>query len=286
MKVFSKTSELNQYLEKLNPLADGSENSTLVIGFVPTMGALHEGHLSLIKKAKEQSDIVICSVFVNPTQFNEKSDLDKYPRTIEKDIKLLEENNCDIVFTPTVEEVYPNNTKDYVIDLNGLDKVLEGKYRPGHFDGVCMVVERLFDIVKPNKAFFGIKDFQQVAIIKYMTQLRGFDIDIVACPIKREASGLAMSSRNILLSDQQKEEATIISKTIFKGKDVFKNGGDIEEMYDIMKALFKTSTLKLEYLEIVDNNTLKSVKFVTNNCSICIAAYCGEVRLIDNCQLN
>ncbi len=286
MKVFSKTSELNQYLEKLNPLADGSENSTLVIGFVPTMGALHEGHLSLIKKAKEQSDIVICSVFVNPTQFNEKSDLDKYPRTVEKDLKLLEENNCDIVFTPTVEEVYPNNTKDYVIDLNGLDKVLEGKYRPGHFDGVCMVVERLFDIVKPNKAFFGIKDFQQVAIIKYMTQLRGFDIDIVACPIKREASGLAMSSRNILLSDQQKEEATIISKTIFKGKDVFKNGGDIEEMYDIMKALFKTSTLKLEYLEIVDNNTLKSVKFVTNNCSICIAAYCGEVRLIDNCQLN
>ena len=286
MKVFSKTSELNQYLEKLNPLADGSENSTLVIGFVPTMGALHEGHLSLIKKAKEQSDIVICSVFVNPTQFNEKSDLDKYPRTIEKDIKLLEENNCDIVFTPTVEEVYPNNTKDYVIDLNGLDKVLEGKYRPGHFDGVCMVVERLFDIVKPNKAFFGIKDFQQVAIIKYMTQLRGFDIDIVACPIKREASGLAMSSRNILLSDQQKEEATIISKTIFKGKDVFKNGGDIEEMYDTMKALFKTSTLKLEYLEIVDNNTLKPVKFVTNNCSICIAAYCGEVRLIDNCQLN
>jgi len=281
MKVISNTEVLVKFLTQLKV-----EQPNLVIGFVPTMGALHTGHLSLIEQANKQSDFVVCSIFVNPTQFNDKTDLNKYPRTVEADIELLEKNNCDLVFTPSVEDVYPNNNTDYNINLNGLDTVLEGKYRPGHFDGVCMVVERLFNMVQPNKAFFGIKDFQQVAIVKYMTKLREFDIDIVACPIMREVSGLAMSSRNVLLSKKQKEEATILSKTIFKGKAVFLQGGPIKQMYDEMLKLFNSSNLELEYLEIVDNKTLKSVNQVNTNCSICIAAYCGKVRLIDNCQLN
>lgn len=262
-----------------------NDNPQLKVGFVPTMGALHNGHLSLIEQAKNHTDFVVCSIFVNPTQFNDKSDLEKYPRTIEADVELLKANGCDLVFIPSVDDVYPNNNTEYSINLNGLDEVLEGKYRPGHFNGVCMVVERLFNIVEPDTAFFGIKDFQQVAIIKYMTKLRDLDIEIIACPIKRESSGLAMSSRNMLLSDQEKIEATILSKTIFKGKEVFENGGSLKEMYEQMHQLFNTSNLELEYLEIVDNNTLKKVDVPTKNCSICIAAYCGNVRLIDNCQL-
>lgn len=281
MKVISNTEALIKFLTQLKV-----EQPNLVIGFVPTMGALHKGHLSLIEQAGKQSDFVVCSIFVNPTQFNDKTDLNKYPRTVEADIELLEKNNCDLVFTPSVEDIYPNNNTDYTINLNGLDTVLEGKYRPGHFDGVCMVVERLFKMVQPNKAFFGIKDFQQVAIVKYMTKLRELDIDIVACPIMREVSGLALSSRNVLLSKEQKKEATILSKTIFKGKAVFLQGGDVKQMYDEMLKLFNSSNLVLEYLEIVDNKTLKSVNQVNTNCSICITAYCGKVRLIDNCQLD
>jgi pantoate--beta-alanine ligase len=280
MKVINKIEDLNNFLTQIK-----SEQPELIVGFVPTMGALHAGHLSLIEQAKKQSDFVVCSIFVNPTQFNDKSDLEKYPRTIEADIELLDKNKCDLVFIPSVEDIYPNNNTEYAINLNGLNTVLEGKYRPGHFDGVCMVVERLFNIINPNKAFFGIKDFQQVAIIKYMTKLRGFDIDIVACPIMREDSGLAMSSRNTLLSEKQKKDATVLSKTILKGKDIFLHGGDIQEMNKEMLSLFNSSNLELEYLEIVDNDSLKSVNQVNNNCSICIAAYCGNVRLIDNCQL-
>ncbi len=281
MKVIKNIKHLKEQLSIIK-----NNNPQLKIGFVPTMGALHHGHLSLIEQAKNKTDFVICSIFVNPTQFNEKSDLEKYPRTVDADINLLKENECDLVFIPSVKDIYPNNNTAYSINLNGLDKVLEGKYRPGHFNGVCMVVERLFNIVEPDVAFFGIKDFQQVAIIKYMTKLRGFDIKIIACPIKRETSGLAMSSRNMLLSDKEKKEATILSKTIFKGKEVFKNGGNLTEMYQQMHQLFNTSNLKLEYLKIVDNDYLREVETPTKNCTICIAAYCGSVRLIDNCQLD
>ncbi|HIP37659.1 MAG TPA: pantoate--beta-alanine ligase [Crocinitomix sp.] len=281
MIVVSEIIELKQVKSRMI-----NNDSSFCVGFVPTMGALHEGHLSLIEAAKKQCDIVICSVFVNPTQFNEKSDLQNYPRTLEKDLQLLKKNGCDIVFTPSVEEMYPTKNEDYFIDLNGLGDVLEGKFRPGHFNGVCMVVEKLFKIVEPNKAFFGIKDFQQVAVIKHLVIEKQINVEIVSCPIKRDKNGLALSSRNTLLTDVQREKAKVLSQTIFKGKEVFDNGGDLGEMYDEMLKLFKQSDLKLEYLEVVDNKTLKAVRFVNSNCSICIAAYCGDVRLIDNCQLS
>jgi pantoate--beta-alanine ligase len=278
--IVDKISDLKEIISNLR-----TENTQQKIGFVPTMGALHNGHMSLIEIAEKQSDIVVCSIFVNPTQFNEKKDLDSYPRTLEKDLKLLSDYSCDIVFVPSADEMYPDKKNDYSINLNGLDKVLEGKFRPGHFEGVCMVVEKLFNIVLPDKAFFGIKDFQQVAIIKQMVIEKQINVEIIACPIKREPSGLAMSSRNELLTAEQREKAKVLSQTIFKGKEVFENGGGLEEMYDEMYKIFNQSDLKLEYLEVVDNITLKSVTFVSNHCSICIAAYCGEIRLIDNCQL-
>ena len=280
MKIFKTTNDLMTYLSSYR-----QKNPNHKIGFVPTMGALHEGHLSLITEAKTTNDIVVCSIFVNPTQFNDPADLEKYPRTIEADIKLLTHNNCDIVFTPDVEDIYPNITSSYEIELNGLDMVLEGKYRPGHFKGVCMVVERLFEIVKPNHAYFGIKDFQQVAIIKQMVKERNLKVNIIACPIKRTSSGLAMSSRNTLLSDTEREDALAISKALFTGKTMYKNGSPINDIYAQMNLILEQSPLKVEYLEIVDNTTLQSVTHLNDNCSICIAAYCGPVRLIDNIQL-
>jgi pantoate--beta-alanine ligase len=279
MKVINSVIDLNKEIESFR-----SKNPKVTVGFVPTMGALHNGHVSLLHKAKQASELVVCSIFVNPTQFNNKEDLKNYPRTVDADLKILEENNCDIAFFPSESEIYPKNRDKYQIDLAGLDKVLEGKFRDDHFNGVCMVVERLFDIVKPDIAAFGLKDFQQVAIIKHMISVRNINVEILPCPILRETSGLAMSSRNALLSNQQKSEAAIIYKTLAEGKAEYNNGSDLETILEKMNSVFKKGNLKLEYLEIVDNNTLNSVEYVTTNLTCCIAAYSGVVRLIDNIQ--
>lgn len=280
MKIARSNEELHSILASFK-----QNNQSAVIGFVPTMGALHQGHISLIKSAKEQSDMVVCSVFVNPTQFNDASDLEKYPRQEKKDIDLLEKNECDVLFLPQVQDIYPNGVPDYQINLDGLDQVMEGKFRTGHFEGVCMVVERLFRLVNPNKAFFGIKDFQQVSIINYMVKVRKLDVQIIACPIKRDENGLALSSRNQRLNEDEKKAALILFSTISVGKQAFIDGKSVKEAYQLMSDEFNKGSLKLEYLEIVDNSTLQEVDTFNENQSICIAAYCGEVRLIDNIQL-
>ena len=263
-----------------------SEHPNGKIGFFPTMGALHGGHMSLVEAAKKACDLVIVSVFVNPTQFNDDKDLERYPRTESEDAELLEKHHCDILFIPEVEDMYPANEAPYQIDLEGIDKVMEGKYRKGHFEGVCNIVEKLLRITCPDMAFFGIKDFQQVAIVRHMVKLRGLPVDIIACPIKRSASGLAMSSRNALLSEKDKEDARIINWTLKLGKQLVSEKQPLALVKENMLALFKFGNLTIEYLEIVDNSSLQEIKTNQPNMSACMAAYCGKVRLIDNIQLN
>ena len=277
-----------QNIDELRKAISGLKNSSsgAVLGFVPTMGALHAGHLSLVKKAAECCDIVVVSIFVNPTQFNDKKDLDKYPRTIDSDIEKLQTTACNIVFVPSEKEIYPSGKPKYQIDLNGLDQVMEGKYRPGHFDGVAMVVERFFDIVKPDKAFFGLKDFQQLAIIKQMVKVRKLDVEIVPVEIARSENGLALSSRNQLLTQDQKEDALIIYKTLMVGKEMADNNLPVEKILATMRSFFDQGNLKLEYIEIVDPRILQTVKNAQSPMHCCIAAYCGSVRLIDNMQFS
>jgi pantoate--beta-alanine ligase len=279
VKILRTNKELSDYLLQIRLNYPNKK-----IGFVPTMGALHEGHISLIEEAKKVSNLVICSVFVNPTQFNDQTDLANYPRTELADIELLSHNLCDAVYLPEAIDIYPDNQINYSINLNGLDAVMEGKFRNNHFMGVCMVVERFFNLVEPDYAFFGTKDFQQVAVIKYMAKVRKLKVKIIACPIKREESGLAMSSRNKLLSKKQMDDARVISESLFLGVKCHKDGYSQSEIIEKMLLLFNAGNLKLEYLEIINNDTLKSVNKISDNCSICIAAYCGPVRLIDNCQ--
>lgn len=263
-----------------------SDNPKGSVGFVATMGALHEGHVTLVEAAKKTCDLVVVSVFVNPTQFNNEGDLKRYPRTEEADAKLLLDNECDILFSPKVEDMYPPKEKPYEIDLNGLDLLMEGEFRPGHFKGVCNIVERLFRIIEPQKAFFGIKDLQQVAIVSHMVKLRKLPVEIVACPIKRSDAGLALSSRNALLNAQEKEKARIINWTLRIGKQLVSEGKSLAVIKENMRALFDLSDLELEYLEVVDSGSLQTVTEVQPNISACLAAYCGKVRLIDNIQLN
>ncbi len=276
--------EAKQLIEEIAIIRQNNPKSS--IGFVPTMGALHEGHISLVKEAKRQSSVVVTSIFVNPTQFNDLSDLDRYPRTEQEDINLLEQEGCDIIFLPDVNEMYPNGKEPYEIDLGGLDLVMEGQYRENHFEGVCMIVEKFFGLVKPDKAFFGLKDFQQVAIIKRMVEVRNLNIEICPCPIKREKSGLAMSSRNMLLSDRERQDARILNWVLRLGKQLVSEGKSLDEVKEHMLALFNLGKLKLEYMEIVNNTTLQRVNTIEQDITCCIVAYSGKVRLIDNIQLN
>ncbi|MGB0932675.1 MAG: pantoate--beta-alanine ligase [Lishizhenia sp.] len=255
------------------------------IGFVPTMGALHQGHLSLIAKAKESCDVVVASIFVNPTQFNNSDDLDKYPRMPEKDAALLEQVGCDFLFLPSADTIYPESYVHLEMDLSPLDEVMEGKFRPGHFAGVVDVVSRLFDIVKPTHAFFGRKDFQQVMIIKFMTKKLDLPVEIIVVDTVRENNGLAMSSRNLRLSDQQKQDASVLYETLSFGKEMapFLNP---QEVLVEMLSILDVSDLELEYLEIVDAETLLPLTdFWLPGATACVVAYCGEVRLIDNLEL-
>lgn len=280
MKVYSTISELQDALNLLKK--NGAK-----IGFVPTMGALHNGHISLVKESNNQCDITIVSIYVNPTQFNNSSDLEHYPRTLEQDLLLLEKENCDIVFTPSNEEIYPNNFDKISLNLGQLAEIMEGKFRPGHFEGVVNVVYRLFDIVKPNKAFFGLKDFQQVAVIKYMVKELNLPVEIIPCPTLREDGGLAMSSRNLRLSEQDKANALILFKTLDFAKSLTKQGRSPKEVQKEAVKFFKASNLELEYFEIVDPITLTSLENEwVNNSTACIVAYCNDVRLIDNLELN
>ena len=258
------------------------------IGFVPTMGALHAGHASLVKQACAENAVCVVSVFVNPTQFNNKEDLLKYPRNINKDAELLADLGVDFVFAPTPEEMYTQEEmqQEFSFDFAGLDQVMEGKMRPGHFNGVVQVVSRLFDLVQPTRAYFGEKDFQQLAIIHHMVERSSLSerytgLKIVDCPIVREASGLAMSSRNERLSDEEKQTAVAISQTLFASLQWAKSASVKEVQQRVIDTINAVDGLEVEYYEIVDKDTLQPTDNWDNAVG-CVTVYCGPVRLIDN----
>ena len=258
------------------------------IGFVPTMGALHAGHASLVKQACAENAVCVVSVFVNPTQFNNKEDLLKYPRNINKDAELLADLGVDFVFAPTPEEMYTQEEmqQEFSFDFAGLDQVMEGKMRPGHFNGVVQVVSRLFDLVQPTRAYFGEKDFQQLAIIHHMVERSSLSerytgLKIVDCPIVRENSGLAMSSRNERLSEQEKQTAVTISQTLFDSLQWAKTASVKEVQQRVIDTINAVDGLEVEYYEIVDKNTLQPTDNWDNAVG-CVTVYCGPVRLIDN----
>ena len=270
-------------IQELRAELDIQRKAGKKIGFVPTMGALHEGHASLVRRAVAENEVVVVSDFVNPTQFNDKNDLLKYPRTLEADCELLEKEGAAYVFAPSVEEVYPEpDTRQF--SYAPLDTVMEGKYRPGHFNGVCQVVSKLFMMVEPDKAYFGEKDFQQLAIIREMVKQMNFPLEIVGCPIVREADGLALSSRNARLSEEERRQALSISKTLFASKEYAATHTVEETQKFVEDSIAAAEGLELEYFELVDGTTLQKISTwdETNYAVGCITVYCGEVRLIDN----
>ena len=257
------------------------------IGFVPTMGALHKGHISLVDKATVENKTVVVSIFVNPTQFNDSKDLDRYPRTMGNDLELLRSTECQVVFVPDVKEIYPKpDTRNF--QFGELETVMEGKHRPGHFNGVAQVVSKLFEMVQPDNAYFGLKDFQQLAIIKNMTKQLALSVKIVSCPVIREENGLAMSSRNELLTSEQRANAGIIFETLLKVKEQI-GQKSVEQLKDwATKNINKNPSLTVEYFEIVDDERLQPViNWDSEGKKVgCVAAYCGKIRLIDNIILN
>jgi pantoate--beta-alanine ligase len=256
------------------------------LGFVPTMGALHPGHLSLIKAAKEKSEIVICSIFVNPIQFNDPKDFEKYPKTEDQDCKMLESAGCDIVFIPTVGEVYPSDFKKEIFHFGELEKVMEGAHRPGHFSGVAMVVKRLFELVKPDKAFFGLKDYQQYSIIRELVNKTKMDIEIIGLPTIREEDGLAMSSRNRLLNETERKQATLLFQLLNKTKLDYPSKEISELKFEFEKELSKHPEFRLDYFEIADGKTLQPLyDKKSDEPRAFVAAFLGSVRLIDNISL-
>ena len=280
--------EIIKTKNKLQELVGKLRNNGKTIGLVPTMGALHEGHLQLIRRCAKENDVCIVSIFVNPTQFNDKNDLAKYPRTLEADAKLLEKNNCFAIFAPEVDEVYSSEelNSTFEFNFNGLDEVMEGKFRPGHFNGVVQIVGKLFELTTPDKAYFGEKDFQQLAIIRHLVATKSYPIEIIGCPIVREESGLALSSRNALLSESEKQIATNIYKTLLKSID-YQNEKSIKETIDwVITTINNIGGLRVEYFEIVDGKTLQSIQNWDDANYIvgCITVFCGTVRLIDNIQ--
>ncbi|KAF0239130.1 MAG: pantoate--beta-alanine [Prolixibacteraceae bacterium] len=266
---------------KLNELKE-----TGTTGFVPTMGALHDGHISLVRQAVSENKTVVVSIFVNPTQFNDPKDLERYPRNLNADLGLLEKTGCQIVFAPTPEEIYPGpDTRRF--NFGALETIMEGKHRPGHFNGVAQIVSKFFDIVQPGKAYFGLKDFQQLAIIKEMVSQLKLPVEIVPCPIVREKNGLAMSSRNELLSAEERINAAVISKTLFEANKPFEQKSVRELAEWISETINKNPYLTVEYVEIVDNRQLQPVKSWDDEGEkvCCVAVFCGKVRLIDNVVL-
>ena len=259
--------------------------SRTTIGFVPTMGALHLGHISLVEQCRRENGVTVVSIFVNPTQFNNKSDLVNYPRTLDEDLYKLTSVGCDFVFAPSVEEMYP---EEYirVFDFGMLDKVMEGLHRPGHFNGVAQVVSRLLDVIQPDRAYFGEKDFQQLAIIQRMVVTMNCPVQIVGCPTVRETDGLAMSSRNVRLTPEHRQNATAIARTLLACKEKIRAMSLNELKKWVIEQINNTNGLQTEYFDIVDRNTLQTaVQYKENTLQGCIAAYAGTIRLIDNISL-
>ena len=279
MKVLKSKKTLIDYVERQREMGKK-------IGFAPTMGALHEGHLSLYKAAKKENDEVISSIFVNPTQFNNPDDFQKYPKTLEKDLELLEKAGVEAVYVPNIEEMYPDGLNSKKYDFDGLENEMEGKYRPGHFDGVGTIVEELFRQVQPHNAYFGEKDYQQLAIIKKMVEKTKLPVKIHGVPTLREEDGLAMSSRNVRLTETQRKEATIIYETLTKVKEWFKVIS-LEEIKQKVTDIFRNSNFELEYFVIADEEMLKEANAIDENKEYraFIVAYADTVRLIDNMHL-
>lgn len=276
MKVISTIAELRKVL-------DEHRAAGKTIGLVPTMGALHNGHASLVERSVADNDITVVSIFVNPTQFNDKNDLRNYPRDLEADCALLDKVGADIAFAPEVEEMYPEpDTR--VFSFSPLDEVMEGPFRPGHFNGVAQIVSKLFYAVEPHRAYFGEKDFQQLAIIREMVRQLSLSLEIVGCPIVREQDGLAMSSRNMLLTAEERERAVKISQTLFKSLEIAVNNSLAYTKAYVEDAMNSTEGFRLEYYQIVDGNTLQPIENWEDSSYIvgCIALFCGNIRLIDN----
>ncbi|BAV94928.1 pantoate--beta-alanine ligase [Ichthyobacterium seriolicida] len=277
MEIYTTVSEISTFV---------SDKSHKTIGFVPTMGELHGGHMSLVKLSKQENDITVCSIFVNPTQFDNKSDLERYPRNTVSDIEKLNEAKCDVLFLPSVLEIYPQGDKLESIYLNGLDRVMEGAFRGAHFKGVATVVKRLFDIIPANNAYFGKKDYQQLLIVKHLVKVYGLNTNIVGCETVRDPNGLALSSRNKLLSKQHKEKAGFIYKTLKTASDMLKRCS-LSNTKKWVESQFDKEYFRLEYFEVAEKNTLEIASEIEKDKKyrLFIALFVGEVRLIDNIPL-
>jgi pantoate--beta-alanine ligase len=276
MRLFETVSDLKEFLSR-------EKQAGKSVGFVPTMGALHEGHLSLIDRSGKENDITVCSIFVNPIQFNDKNDLINYPRDKEGDVKMLESIRCDVLFYPSEHEVYPNDVKE-AISLGRIENVLEGSFRPGHFSGVATVVKRLFEIVSPDNAYFGLKDYQQFMVIKTLVNTLNLPVTVIGCETRREADGLAMSSRNRRLSNKGRKTALFLYQSLLKAKKMISSATAREIEQLIREDFKKFDGCKLEYFEIVNAYSLENPQYQDNKQSLiaCIAAYVEDVRLIDN----
>ena len=277
MEIFKQIAPLKAYLK-------AKKLQQLSIGLVPTMGALHSGHLSLIEASKAQNSVTVCSIFVNPTQFNNPSDLEKYPRTLDKDTLLLEKVECDAVFCPDSREMYQSRSI-LKFDFGSLDKVMEGRFRPGHFSGVALVVSKLFNIVEPDHAYFGQKDWQQFAIIRQLTEELKFNVALHGVPTSREPDGLAMSSRNLRLNETQRQQSSVFYRALLAAREAFKKGRETESVKKLVQEIVEQQPgVTFEYFELADSknlNLLENVK-ASDQPIMCIAGFVGEVRLIDN----
>lgn len=270
--------------EELNIVLADTRLKHHSVGLVPTMGALHDGHLMLVKQSVADNDFTVVTVFVNPTQFNNPDDLRKYPRNLQKDVDMLEAVSCDLVFAPSSDEMYSKEElgKTFDFDFGGLDRVMEGRFRPGHFNGVVQIVSKIFDLIKPDRAYFGEKDFQQLSIIHHMKKVLGYKVEIIDCPIVREPSGLAMSSRNERLTPEQRNIAAGISKVLFECRNFVPQLNPAELKAWVVEQISGIAGLEIEYFEIANVHTLQPVVSWDEPSVGCIAVFCGEVRLIDN----
>lgn len=278
MHIFRTIKEVKSFVDEKKQLGN-------VIGFVPTMGALHQGHISLIETSRKQTDITICSIFVNPTQFNNADDLKHYPRTPDTDIQMLQDAKCDILYMPDVNDIYPNNETQQ-FDFGKIGNVLEGEHRPGHFNGVGQVVSILLKGIQPHKAFFGSKDYQQVMIVKELVKQQNLSIDIISCPILREPDGLAMSSRNKRLTVEERKVASLIPIIMKKAADLAREKGVTYAKLYVDEQIHQQPLMKLDYYEICDFESLDSLQDIYNKRAISlIAVFVGAVRLIDNLEI-
>jgi pantoate--beta-alanine ligase len=279
--IFTKIAELRSFLTVV-------KKQKKTVGFVPTMGALHPGHISLIQASKSANDLTVCSIFVNPTQFNDKNDLARYPRTPETDSGMLKNAGCDVLFMPEVEEMYPDKD-ERTFEFGYLDKILDGAHRPGHFNGVAQIVSRLFEIVQPTRAFFGSKDYQQLLIIKELVKQMSYPVEIVACPVIREADGLAMSSRNALLNASERQAASLIPRLMKEAAELKQKGVDVNGIcLHVKTTLEKVKIYRLDYFAICNAENLREIKSFPEAAKpiALIACFVGKIRLIDNLILD